>query len=125
MRRDLKGNWGLHMATFWSRLEVEHCENQGCGGRATHPWLAGVIVVLVASMVLGPSTLRSMGVEPNATFATPMSFTYDTALYILGFSAAVLLGSTRRHESPIWCFVDSVGIPVLVAVLVGLKGVTH
>jgi hypothetical protein len=114
------------MSQWWDRLEVSHCKQTDCKGRAVHHILALWIVAGVAFVVLAPSLVASTGATTvTAGVATEAGFHFDTFLYILGFVLAVTLGATRRHESPIWCFIDSLGLPVVVAALIGLKGVTH
>jgi hypothetical protein len=117
---------GAWMSDWWERVEVPHCSQADCKGRSVNHILAIWIVTLVACIVLAPRLIASTGATAiGGGVGTEAGFHFDTILYLLGLVLAITLGSTRKHESPIWCFVDSVGLPVVVALLVGLKGVTH
>jgi hypothetical protein len=107
------------------QFEVPHCDRQYCKGRCVPPFLAAIIVTIVASVILAKPTLETTGIKLDAAVSTPFTFTFDTLIYVAGWLIAIMLGSTRKHENTIWCFVDAIGIPVAVAALVGLKGLGH
>jgi len=87
--------------------------------------LAAFIVTIVATLILAKPTLESTGILLDSAFSTPFTIKFVTLSYVAGWVIAVVLGSTRKHESTMWCFIDAIGIPVAVAALVGLKGITH
>ena len=110
---------------YWTWWEVPSCGHGECRGRAVHPVVAAIMGGVAAWVVLLKPFFASLGVSLTPGFSQPISSLYEPISYSLGFIIAVFLTATRRHENPLWCLVDSISIPVLVAFIVGLHGVAH
>jgi hypothetical protein len=106
-------------------VHVPHCHVSGCGAKCLSPVLAAILVVLVATGILAKPLLNSGGVELSSVVAVPFTPTYAFGLYVVAWLLAVFLGSTRKHESTLWCVVDSAGIPATAAFLLGIGGFGH
>jgi hypothetical protein len=103
-------------------VHVSHCHVSGCGATCLSPWIANLIVVIVATVILATPILHSSGMDLNSAVVTPFRITFRLLLFIAVWFLAVILGVTRKHENALWCAVDSAGIPALAALLLHVSG---
>jgi hypothetical protein len=108
----------------WRALQWRRCDEiKSCPTAMVNPNVAVWLVMLVATGVLVVPFLESVGTKVgDFLFAMPTKFTITSGLYVIAWMMSVILGATRAHESPIWCMLDSAGIPAIAGIsILGLK----
>jgi len=97
------------------RCEVHNCESE-CVGRST----AIIIIVLTATIAFLSSFLKSVGLQLSSEINFGFHITFLTIVVVCGWLLAIGVNAARRHDSVIWCLIDSIGFP---AVLISIPEV--
>jgi hypothetical protein len=99
--------------------------NDGCRSECLSPWVSAPLAVLTCTTALVVPFASSLGLSLSSSFRIPGEVSQvpiSAVVVALAWLIAVIVGATRRHESTIWCVIDSLGIPgVLVSVFYAIK----
>jgi hypothetical protein len=99
------------------KLRQTKCDVHGCcHNRLVRPW-AILLVMITCTVSLGPAILTSVGLTINSSIAANFKVTFLTIGLVFALFISIVLGSVREHENEWFCFLDSVGLPALVAAL--------
>lgn len=91
----------------------KRCVHGTCGSDCIGASTAAVLVIAAATIACVASFLSSAGVPFTATISTGFHLTYVSLMIIVTWLVSIVLNITRKHESVIWCFIDSIGIPAI------------
>jgi hypothetical protein len=104
-------------------VRERRCELANCRGEVINPkyvvWLVGpATMIALASPIWSALGLTSSGIS------TPMKIPIVLA-YLALWLFSSLLGCIRRHESELWCVVDSFGIPGMLSAFFGIASLVQ
>lgn len=98
------------------------CETANCQVRCLNPSGAALVVVIACTLALAVPFLRSMGVELQSAISSGVNITWLSIGIAAVWLVSIYIGCKRKHEHPVECFFDALGIPaVILAVTIALK----
>jgi hypothetical protein len=73
-----------------------------------------LFIFAAATLAVFVPFLKSIGVPLTSGIVLGLHPTWMTLIVIIVWGVSLGLGIERKHESQIWCFIDSFGVPAVI-----------
>lgn len=100
----------------------KRCDCDGCASTCLGAGTSASFIIAAVTLACLSSFLSAVGVPINSSISTGFRFTWPAGAIIIVWALSIAFNVWRKHEDPLWCFIDSIGIP---AVLLSFPEIVH